>query len=360
MKLLIINQHMDTVLGGSEIQCDIIANNLIKLGVDVIYLIINGKNIGKHQYKTILLKRNSFINIYKCIKQTSPDIIYFRNNKKLLLKTSLAAKIARVKMIFALSAVNDVVSWYYPSCREKNIKTIIKSLCRSLISLINYRAFYLIDGVVSLQKKLLDKLPKRFSKDNTITIYNSMNIEITKDFKWNKDYIVWVSNIKSIKQPEIYIELAKRMQNYNIDFLMVGKIQEDRYKYICEGRELPCNLHYLGPKTVHEVDSIISSSLFVVHTCLPEGFGNIFIQSWLCGKPTISYEFDPDNLISENDIGYYCNKNMKRMVDYVTFLINNSKQRYIMGKKARSFSRNLFNSKSNAMKLYKFIEKIMS
>ena len=53
MKVLLVNRHMDTILGGSEIQCDLIARKLLEFGHQVSYLALQSKNTLSHEYKVI-------------------------------------------------------------------------------------------------------------------------------------------------------------------------------------------------------------------------------------------------------------------------------------------------------------------
>ncbi len=49
MKIVIVNQHIQDVIGGSEIQCDLIAANLTSLGHQVTYA---GANQQPKQYQS--------------------------------------------------------------------------------------------------------------------------------------------------------------------------------------------------------------------------------------------------------------------------------------------------------------------
>ena len=84
---------------------------------------------------------------------------------------------------------------------------------------------------------------------------------------------------------------------------MVGCVRNKRYAYFEDPAATPVNLHYLGPKTVAEVNGILAKSQFLVHTCEPEGFGNVFIQAWLQGRPTLTLEYDPDGIIAREALG---------------------------------------------------------
>ena len=93
-----------------------------------------------------------------------------------------------------------------------------------------------------------------------------------------------------------------------------------------------------------------------VHTCNPEGFGNNFIQAWLQGKPTITIFFDPDNIIEEQNLGFY-SKTFNNLVLDTEKLINDKILRDSMGKRAREFARENFIPKVNAKKFEVFFNK---
>lgn len=364
MRILIINQHMDNILGGSEIQCDLIANNLKNFGHEITYGAINSVDKHEREYNVYPIKKLSIKSFIHILNEIKPDVVYWRYNKKFFLISSFICRLKKCKFVFSISHVNDVTKWVnnskiYDENLIKKIKKYFYNKFKMMIGRINYYGYYFTDGVVSLKEDLLSYIPKNISKENKIHIYNSMNLKIRNEFKWNKPYIVWVANIKKSKNPEMYIELARKFEDKDLDFIMIGKIQDKAYDYILDINSLPKNVHYLGLKTVSEVDEILDKSLFMVHTCNPEGFGNNFIQSWLSGKPTISLYFDPDNIIQDNNIGYVSGT-LEQMQSDVRKLIENNELRSEMGNKAKHIAQELFNPYKNAKKLEVFLDKIVN
>lgn len=364
LKVLIINRHVEEILGGSEIQCDLIAKNLAKLGHQVLYLALESENeISNKYYDIYPLKKLTMIKFINIINYFKPDIIYWRYNKRRLLKSALISKLMKVKFIYSLSHVNDVTKWVgITKGKTQNIPTNLKLLTIDIksrvLSRINYFAFYIVDGVISLKQDLLNELPSKFNQKNSMHIYNSMEHHQSEAFNWHKPYIVWVANIKKPKNPEIFIQLADDFKNYNIDFLMIGKIQDNTYNYLLKENNLPENFHYLGKKEIREVDSILSESLFMIHTCNPEGFGNNFIQAWNASKPTLTVYFDPDNLIEKNKVGSFSG-NYENLKKDVQFLLDNPDKIKKMGIRASGMALELFNPAVNARKLEKFLLSII-
>jgi hypothetical protein len=198
LKIVLINKHVQDALGGSEIQCDIFARELTKIGFQVKYLAING-NKEKYEtpYKVLPVKKNSSLIIEQIISE-NPDIVYWRYNKHDLYYILRKIKKENIKIIFAISHLNDVLKWGGYRRRVKG-QSIIKytyfNIKRVLLSRWNYRGFKYIDGVTTLNKKYLNKLPVDLQE----YIPNSMNLETT-DFSWHRPYVFWVANLKAQKK----------------------------------------------------------------------------------------------------------------------------------------------------------------
>ena len=88
---------------------------------------------------------------------------------------------------------------------------------------------------------------------------------------------------------------------------------------------------------LNEVNGIINNSLFLIHTCEPEGFPNVFLQAWGLGKPTVSLFYDPDDMIKNNLLGYHA-KSFDNLIHLTRNLIADKELRDKMGNNARNFS----------------------
>ena len=184
-------------------------------------------------------------------------------------------------------------------------------------------------------------------------------IEKSVPFSWDKPFCLWVSNIKQIKRPELYIELAREFESEGVDFIMVGAIQEKAYDWIERGENLPQNLHYAGSKSPEEVNGMLEKSLLQIHTCFAEGFPNIFIQAWLQGIPSVTYGFDPSNYITDNQMGYHSEEDWPTFVSHVKKLINSKEKRDLYGRNAEKFAKKLFRIQTAVDKLEELMESLV-
>lgn len=352
MRVIIINTHPEDYLGGSQIQCDLFASFLKKKRHEVLYLALRGiKTSYDADYQVTPVQLNS-TDVYTACKSFSPDIVYWRFNKKVFLSCMKELNKLNCPLIFGVSHINDLKRWgYKSSATNSSIKGKINDFRKLANSAWNHFGFRYIDGLTVNNSDFLNMV----KISHHIYIPNSMPVK-HKTFEWPKPYCVWVANIKPTKRPEQYLQLARSLEPTNIDFLMVGEIQNKNYKFIANGVELPSNLYYLGPKPLEEVNGILKKSMFLVHTCEPEGFPNIIIQAWLQGKPVVSLNFDPNGYLESENIGYY-SRNMNQFIEDVSNLIKNNAEREALGKKAQNFAHKKFSIERNGKFLEEFFLK---
>ena len=353
MKTVIVNTHMADHLGGSQIQCDLIANGLYERGHDIIYLAIDKVTDDyKTKYPVIGVSRNSN-DLAKKIVEIDPDILYWRYNKRYFYKTVKRVANKRIKIIFAVSNIKDLQEFGNPVLGKPNLKNILRYLKRKLRNRYNHLGFRYVDGLTTnnIEHLAYSSVEKKQYIPNAIT-------DKISEFEWPRPYILWVANIKKRKRPEIYIQSAKQFENEGIDFLMVGKISDSSYNWIQQSNQIPSNVHYLGQKTVEEVNGILSGSLFLITTSTPEGFSNNLIQAWMQKKPTISFEFDPEGHISREKLGIVCDNDRHKFYSAISKLLNNPVAREQMGARAGKFAENYFSKQKSIDLIESFMLKL--
>jgi glycosyltransferase involved in cell wall biosynthesis len=77
-------------------------------------------------------------------------------------------------------------------------------------------------------------------------------------------------------------------------------------------------------------------STLLVNTSPSEGFPNTFLEAWGNGKPIVSLNFDPDELICKNKLGFHSQTFEQLMKDIKT-LVTNSQLRAEIGMNARRY-----------------------
>lgn len=348
MNVVIVNQHKDDSVGGSELQCDFIANGLLERAHEVVYVAPtkNPDFVSNTKYKLVKI-RNCSEAIVASVLLAEPDVVYWRYNKKHLLNVARALKQNDIPLVFAVSHVNDVLRWPkrpYSFVRSNGLHHLIKVRRQ-------YSGFKYASALTSNNEDYLRLSPV----EKKYYIPNGMTRAVVP-FRYNKPYIMWVANIKASKRPEVTVRLAASLAEDGVDVLMVGNIQSSDYDWLRSTENLPTNFKYLGSKTVEEVNGMLAGSLLHVHTCYPEGFPNIFIQAWMQAKPTVSFGFDPDGLISGESLGFACNNDYKRFVDSVRCLVASQRLREEMGTNAKRYAIERF----DMARLVTSVEKVLA
>ncbi len=363
MRILVVNQHPDNHFGGSEFQCDVLASELTHLGYEVIYCAVNSENIrsSNKRYRVIALKKLNPINIFLMYRKVRPDIVYWRYDKRCLLPAAATARILSIKFVYSIAHIDNLLLFKFKKWKSGfGVKTsflILFSNIKRLILAINYFGIYLSDAVTVNNSSYLKLIPQSIKRREVIR--NSVPIKYDEEYEIEpkKPYVLWVANIKREKNPEKFISLAEKMTDTDVSFVMVGAVQGSEYNNLLQSKRIPKNFIYLGKRKNEEVNNLIKECIFLVHTCSPEGFSNILIQSWLQAKPTVSLYFDPEGVIEKHRLGFF-SKNEIGLESDVRNLIKDYQLRHEMGRNAKKYANNRFDPTINTQKLSRLFESI--
>ncbi len=364
MRILIINRHRSEYLGGSEIQCDIIATFLQRAGHDVLYVAPFTKGRSESsEYAVERMRGYSLKTLQRILDRFKPELIYWRMNTRRLFATTLLARLQRVKFVFGVSNINDTRIWHgnissftkgmmNAETTVEGVKYLILMVRFIVRHAINHLSFLMIDAMVCPRTGLKNKLPVTASS----VIHNSM-LSNTVEFRWPRPFILWVSNLRREKNPEEFVALARSLEHLEVDFLMVGRPLNIEFPDLVR-RDRPGNLHYFGEKRPDEVSGMLREAELLVHTCDPEGFGNIFIQAWQQGTPTVSVHFDPEDIIIERGLGTVP-RSADQLIRDVTRLVGRADSRAAMGKRAAEFAAEQFDPETNIRKYESFFMSVL-
>lgn len=325
-------------LAGSEIQCQLICKYLSRKGHRTYFIAMDnplGKASREENEGYTIIRLNNKNEFIDALREYDPQICYIRTFRYIAWLTRQLSKRPNIKMIFHVSSHAEASPLYGIHTQHLNPKRLLGYAVKNILHFFQFLYLYKMDQVLAISNDISKKISKFGIK--SLVFYNILEDAGLPKQKTSSHSIVWVSNIKLVKRPDLFIQLARKMAATNISFTMIGNTQYKGYNGMIEAasKEL-AHFRYLGPQSYQETTRMINDASILVHTASSEGWGNIYIQSWMCGTPTIALGYDPDGVIEENKIGYLTTTVDECMMR-VNELLANESLRTDMGKRARAY-----------------------
>jgi glycosyltransferase involved in cell wall biosynthesis len=348
--------HPNYQLGGAEIQAYLLASELARRGWNVHYLSeckypspqIIKENSGlfihqlplRHRDFTILFFRQYI----KKLAEIDADIIYQRIA---LPHSSIAAHYSRTHsklFVWGCAHTEDCSG-------EKYIQQIRQDPFR--VSWLRAVPFALLNdrlvryGLRNADARVVQSMDQRLLLSNylgltSIVIPNGHPVPgniITKD---NPPLILWVANLTSKKNPEMFIKLAHSCSDLSAQFVMIGHpTDESLLRQVMIKSNGLNNFRYFGKLSFDETELLIGKARILVNTSQSEGFPNTFIQSWFRETPVVSLHVDPDGVIEREQIGR-CSGSLNQLELDVRQLLMDDHLCREMGKNASKYAQSKY------------------
>ena len=149
--------------------------------------------------------------------------------------------------------------------------------------------------------------------------------------------VLWVSNLRPVKRPEVVFDLARRLPH--VKFTMAGGAlpgAEDYFRSMQQAAsELP-NVTFPGAVPYADVGALFSRAKIFLNTSEIEGFPNTFLQAWVRGVPVVTF-FDPDSLIKQRQLGRTA-ADFDDMVRAIQSMLDDNEERERAGERARTYA----------------------
>lgn len=345
--MLVANSYPEEEMGGAEYQTYLISKGLAESDHEVVFVAAAASEEAESRAGSITVR-----------KVPSRDVVGWAGHRRALAR-ALREKSPAICYVRAFLELDPIV----PFCKENGIKVVSTSShlketsplmlgytpLQALASLRSFKTMWHLRSFLTIRSahvhicntKSLEKSIRRWYREIPVrTIYNGSPIPPKREMHLTSSgQVLWVNNVRPFKRPEVFVELARRLPQYQ--FLMVGRMPGSkrngrRFRVLIN--HAPPNFRYLGPKPIKEVNALISQSDLLVYTSLPvEGFANSFIQAWVRGVPTVSLEFDLDGILESQRVGR-CSQSFEQLVFDVDELMNDEKTRLEMGRLARNYA----------------------
>lgn len=310
-------------LGGAEVQSYFLARELARRDFDVsVILKENAKPL--ENIKVFLIKKRkilNFISLYKAMKKADADAYYQRTGGFITGVISLFCVLRRKKFVFQISSIRQCrKDWP----KEKNFFTRIfygwglRKASRIIVQTndqqVALKENFGLESVII--KNMVSDLPPETKKENMV---------------------LWVGTVNDRKRPDMFLKLAESLPEYK--FIMIGGEGANNKEFYqrMEREALKIkNLRFLGFVPYKETQKYFRKCKVFVNTSMDEGFPNTYLQAWSNYAPVAALEFDPDEVICKNKLGFH-SISFDKLLGDVRLLMENEKLRRSMALNGRRY-----------------------
>jgi glycosyltransferase involved in cell wall biosynthesis len=351
---------------GGEVEYVSLARELSKLGYYVHFTTykergyespevenINGIKIIKTYPRYQVKSLNTFLKtkiIFKALERSDADIYFGYGSLAILPIFSL---FYNKKFVYRISSDIVALGGTYSSPKDH----LLRYYFRSLVNHVEIKRAHAVIAQTERQKKLLrEKLGV-----DSIVIKNGFPVPEPFNFMKEKTFppvVLWVANLSYVKQPQVFLKLAKSIPEVTFE-MIGGKAEKEPELYDLIKRESKkiSNFKYRGFVPFSEINGYFKRASLLVNTSIYEGLPMSFIQAWLNYTTTVSLNVDPDGIIEEEGIGF-CSKSFDHLVQDVYTLIMDENLRKKMCQRARRYAEREFDVKIIARKYANVFKKL--
>ncbi len=246
--------------------------------------------------------------IWRALGQADVDVYYCRAAGFLPSILSFFCRVYGKKFVFAGASDTDFIPGKHliPTTRDRILYRLGIKYAHAII-------------VQSGRQQAL--LKDHFGREGII-IRNIYNDSLPPPPAIKRRFILWVSRIRSLKRPMLFVQLAQALPQEQ--FVMIGgpDPSDPALNHTVEEQcaALP-NIKFLGFQPLEETERYFDQCKLFVNTSEFEGFPNTFLQAWQRGIPVVSY-IDPDNVIQKNSLGIAVVEN-QLLLDEIKSILKN-------------------------------------
>jgi glycosyltransferase involved in cell wall biosynthesis len=101
--------------------------------------------------------------------------------------------------------------------------------------------------------------------------------------------ILWVGNVKPIKRPELFLDLAEKLPQFRFRLVGGPAAGAAHFEVLRRRAETLGNVEMVGFIPYSDVEQHFDGASILINTSDGEGFPNTFMQAWSRGIPTVSF-----------------------------------------------------------------------
>jgi len=196
--------------------------------------------------------------------------------------------------------------------------------------------FKLADTVITMNDFQKRMLKLNYGRDSVLIKHHLPLGMRSRPGKARPPVVLWVGSVAEIKQPELFLELAREIPEARFQMIASHGIDEEYYIRIKDSAGKIGNLEFSGFVPFNETGRYYEKASVLVNTSVVEGFPYAFLQAWLAYTPVVSLNADPDEVIARYRLGF-SSKTFDKMIADVKMLLIDQKLNEKMGDNARKY-----------------------
>lgn len=335
--------HWLHVMGGAQYQTQLLVRALAATGRwDISYIARNtgdGPDPDDHRLIRIRNRCNKSgapycdaVHVFHALKAEAPDVIYLRGSSAYAGPAAWYARKTGARILWHVASDADVTPFRLRLTKHAIRNFIDRQLFEYSLLHTNVIVTQTMD-----QARLLEQ---HHGLRHTAIVRNFHPLPKDSIRKSLQAEVVWVGNLKPLKQPEVFLRLAAALKEQtDARFVMIGGTQGSArwLTSVMQAIESTPNVSYRGASTQEEVNHVLARAAVLVNTSTHEGFSNTFIQAWMRRTPVVSLTVNPDGLLSSGQLGLHSG-NEAQLANDVLRLLRDRNLRDRMGIAAQTYA----------------------
>ncbi len=179
---------------------------------------------------------------------------------------------------------------------------------------------------------------------------------IPEEIPSDKNGVLWVGRCEGFKNPEAFLEIAKQIPEIPCTMVCPKANSEEKFENVKQTASQLSNLTFLQGIPFEETENLFASHKLFVCTSSKEGFPNTYVQASKWGTPILSFNVNPDTILTEHQMGICSNGNGMKQIMNIQELYNNEERWNAMSQNAYAYAKEYHDIKAIAHRIYDLME----
>ena len=267
------------------------AKNYIQEGVEFDIVESFAMSEGSQKFRWIY---HIYPALYQGIKSYNPDMLFQKCSGMITGVLAFIAKRLGIPFIYMAGNDIDADGRYKLSLRPLDVKLYEYGIKNSN-QLIVQNSYQKNEFQKKLKNKKISIIHNPFFYEAPLRKIKPIN---------QRKYVAWIGVFQHQKNLPALLEIIKKTPN--IEFQIAGTFSRscpDNIRKVVDDITKCKNAKPVGYLGRNEIMPFLEEALALLNTSLYEGFSNTFLESFAAGTPVITNSIDPDNILTDNQIG---------------------------------------------------------